>query len=156
MAMRIITRDSISQPHDFFERDGQDLHCVIPISFPQAALGAEIKIPAIDGEVTIKVPEGTQNGKQLRVRGKGIPHLNENGRGDLIVDRMNFWKDLVKQGLKTPVEEPGNTRSDCHAWGASPNIEFFRNVLGVDSAGPGFSRNHFRRQTRQGTPRAAI
>ena len=73
------------QPHDFFERDGQDLHCVIPISFPQAALGAEIKIPAIDGEVTIKVPEGTQNGKQLRVRGKGIPHLNENGRGDLIV-----------------------------------------------------------------------
>src|ERR1035437_913743 len=73
------------QPHDFIERDGQDLHCVIPISFPQAALGAEIKIPAIDGEVTIKVPEGTQNGKQLRVRGKGIPHLNENGRGDLIV-----------------------------------------------------------------------
>ena len=73
------------QPHDFFERDGHDLHCVIPISFPQAALGAEIKIPAIDGEVTIKVPEGTQSGKQLRVRGKGIPQLNENGRGDLIV-----------------------------------------------------------------------
>jgi molecular chaperone DnaJ len=73
------------QPHDFFERDGQDLHCVIPISFPQAALGAEITIPAIDGDVTIKVPEGTQNGKQLRVRGKGIPLLNENGRGDLIV-----------------------------------------------------------------------
>ena len=73
------------QPHDFFERDGQDLHCVVPISFPQAALGAEIKIPALDGEVTIKIPEGTQSGKQLRVRGKGIPLLNENGRGDLIV-----------------------------------------------------------------------
>jgi molecular chaperone DnaJ len=73
------------EPHDFFERDGQDLHCVIPISFPQAALGAEISIPAIDGDVTIKVPEGTQNGKQLRIRGKGIPLLNENGRGDLIV-----------------------------------------------------------------------
>jgi molecular chaperone DnaJ len=73
------------RPHDFFEREGNDLHCVIPISFPQAALGAEIKIPAIDGDVTIKVPEGTQNGKQLRVRGKGVPLLNGNGRGDLIV-----------------------------------------------------------------------
>jgi molecular chaperone DnaJ len=72
-------------PHDFFERHGQDLHCVVPISFPQAALGAEISIPAIDGDVSIKIPEGTQNGKQLRVRGKGIPLLNENGRGDLIV-----------------------------------------------------------------------
>jgi len=73
------------QPHDFFERDGQNLHCVIPISFPQAALGAEIRIPAIDGDVTIKIPEGTQNGKQLRVRGKGVPVLNDSGRGDLIV-----------------------------------------------------------------------
>jgi len=73
------------RPHDFFERRGQDLHCAVPISFPQAALGADIKIPAMDGDVTIKVPEGTQNGKQLRVRGKGVPLLNENGRGDLIV-----------------------------------------------------------------------
>src|ERR1017187_3414295 len=73
------------RPHDFFERDGQDLHCVIPISFPQAALGAEIEIPAIGGTVTIKVPEGTQSGKQLRVRGQGVPLLNDNGRGDLIV-----------------------------------------------------------------------
>ncbi len=73
------------QPHDFFERDGSDLHCVIPISFPQAALGAEVSIPAIDGEVIIKIPEGTQNGKRLRVRGKGVPRLNESGRGDLIV-----------------------------------------------------------------------
>jgi molecular chaperone DnaJ len=73
------------RPHDFFERDGQDLHCVIPVSFPQAALGADIEIPAIGGNVTIKVPEGTQSGKQLRVRGKGVPFLNESGRGDLIV-----------------------------------------------------------------------
>jgi molecular chaperone DnaJ len=71
--------------HDFFEREGYDLHCVVPISFPQAALGAEISIPAPDGDVTVKVPEGTQSGKELRVRGKGVPHLNERGRGDLIV-----------------------------------------------------------------------
>ncbi len=71
--------------HDFFERDGHDLHCVIPISFPQAALGAEIEVPAVDGAVTLKVPEGTQSGKELRIRGKGVPYLNEKGRGDLVV-----------------------------------------------------------------------
>jgi molecular chaperone DnaJ len=73
------------KPHDFFERDGHDLHCVIPVSFPQAALGAEIVIPAIGGDVTLKIPEGTQSGKQLRIRGKGVPFLNERGTGDLVV-----------------------------------------------------------------------
>jgi len=73
------------RPHDFFERHGYDLHCVIPISFPQATLGAEFEIPGIDGPITLKIPEGTQNGKELRVRGKGIPYLNERGHGDLIV-----------------------------------------------------------------------
>ena len=74
--------------HDFFERQGYDLHCVIPISFPQAALGAEIEIDGIDGPVSLKIPEGTQNGKELRIRGRGVPHLNEKGRGDLIVKVM--------------------------------------------------------------------
>ena len=74
--------------HDFFERQGHDLHCVIPISFPQAALGAEIEIEGIDGPVSLKIPEGTQNGKELRIRGRGVPHLNEKGRGDLIVKVM--------------------------------------------------------------------
>jgi len=73
------------RPHDFFERHGHDLYCVIPISFPQAALGAEFEIPGIDGPVNIKIPEGTQSGRELRVRGRGVPHLNEKGNGDLIV-----------------------------------------------------------------------
>jgi molecular chaperone DnaJ len=71
--------------HEFFEREGQNLHCAIPISFPQAALGAEIEIAAIDGPVSLKIPEGTQSGKELRVRGRGVPFLNEKGKGDLIV-----------------------------------------------------------------------
>ncbi len=71
--------------HDFFERHGQDLYCVVPISFPQAALGAEIEIPGIDGPVNLKVPEGTQSGKELRIRGRGVPFLNEKGHGDLVV-----------------------------------------------------------------------
>ncbi len=76
------------RPHDFFERSGHDLHCVIPLSFPQAALGAEIEIPGIDGAVALKIPEGTQSGKELRIRGRGVPYLNEKGRGDLIVQIM--------------------------------------------------------------------
>jgi molecular chaperone DnaJ len=70
--------------HDFFERQGNDLHCVIPISFPQAALGDEFEIPGIDGP-GLKIPEGTQSGREIRVRGRGVPFLNDKGRGDLIV-----------------------------------------------------------------------
>ncbi len=72
--------------HKFFERDGDDLHCVLPISFPQAALGTELEIETLEGAATIKVPEGTQSGKEFKLRGKGVPHLNEHGKGDLIVE----------------------------------------------------------------------
>lgn len=73
------------RPHDFFERQGYDLHCVIPISFPQAALGDEFEIAGVDGPINIKVPEGTQSGREIRVRGRGVPHLNEKSHGDLVV-----------------------------------------------------------------------
>jgi molecular chaperone DnaJ len=73
------------RPHDFFERDGYNLHCVIPISFPQAALGAEIEIPGVDGPVNLKIPEGSQSGREIRVRSRGVPFLNDKGNGDLIV-----------------------------------------------------------------------
>ncbi len=71
--------------HAFFERDGKDLHCGVPISFAQAALGATIKIPTLEGEATIDIPEGTQTGTTFRVRTKGMPVLNSSGRGDLYV-----------------------------------------------------------------------
>ncbi len=73
------------RPHEFFARDGHNLRCVVPISFPQAALGAEIEIPGIGGNVTLKIPEGAQSGRELRVRGRGVPFLNDKGAGDLIV-----------------------------------------------------------------------
>src|SRR5579875_1783426 len=73
------------KPHAFFERDGNDLHCVVPVSFPQAALGDEISIPTLEGDTVLRIPEGTQSGQEFRIRGKGIPYLNEHGRGDLIV-----------------------------------------------------------------------
>ena len=71
--------------HDVFAREGNDLKCVVPISFPQAALGAEIEIDGMDGPVSLKIPEGTQSTRELRVRGRGVPILNGKGNGDLLV-----------------------------------------------------------------------
>ena len=70
--------------HAFFERRGADLHCIIPISFPQAALGANIKIPTLHGEIDFEVPEGTQSGQVFRQKGKGLPDP-QGGRGDLYI-----------------------------------------------------------------------
>lgn len=72
--------------HAFFEREGTDLHCVIPISYAQAALGTEIEVPTLDGSHNLKVPEGVQSGTTLRIRGKGVPVLNGHGKGDLFVE----------------------------------------------------------------------
>ncbi len=69
--------------HDIFERDGDDLHCVVPISFPRAALGGEIEVPTLSGKAAIDIPEGTQAGKQFRLRGKGIKGLRSSYPGDL-------------------------------------------------------------------------
>jgi molecular chaperone DnaJ len=99
--------------HRFFERDGDDLHCVMPISFPQAALGTELEIETLEGMESIKVPEGVQSGREFRLRGKGVPHLNERGKGDLIVEirvatptkLTKQQKDLIKQLSETMVVE---------------------------------------------------
>jgi|JI10StandDraft_1071094.scaffolds.fasta_scaffold167632_2 molecular chaperone DnaJ len=72
-------------PHPFFERDGDDLVCEVPISFPQAALGAPISVPTLDGKARIKVPAGTQSGRTLRLKGKGLPAVQGRGQGDQVV-----------------------------------------------------------------------
>ena len=71
--------------HEFFERQENNVYCTIPVSFPQAALGAEIKVPTLEGEEMLEIPEGTQSGSLFRLRGKGIPSLNGKGRGDQFV-----------------------------------------------------------------------
>lgn len=71
--------------HPFFEREGKDLYCSLPISFSQAALGTEIMIPTLDGEHKVKIPEGTQSGTTIRLRGKGLPAIQSSGKGDLFV-----------------------------------------------------------------------
>ena len=74
--------------HDLFERDGANLVLEYPISFSQAALGDEVKVPTINGKIKLKVPEGTQSGKVLRLRGQGLPHVNSSYKGDLYIKLM--------------------------------------------------------------------
>lgn len=73
------------RPHPIFERDGYDVYCDIPITFTQAALGAEITVPTLDGKVKFQVHEGTQPGDEFKLRGKGIQRLNYSGKGDQYV-----------------------------------------------------------------------
>ncbi len=73
------------KPHKFFERDGTTVLCEVPINIVQATLGAEIKVPTLDGQVIMKVPEGTQPGRVMRLKGKGIPSLRGGSRGDQLV-----------------------------------------------------------------------
>ena len=73
------------EPHEFFERDGEDVICRVPVSFPQAALGSELEVPTLEGSETVTIARGTQPGGIIRLRSKGIPHLRGMGRGDQII-----------------------------------------------------------------------
>jgi molecular chaperone DnaJ len=73
------------QDHPFFQRDGNDLFCEIPLQYPTLALGGEIKIPTLEGEEAFQVPEGTQSGATFTLRGRGMPDVSGRGRGNLII-----------------------------------------------------------------------
>lgn len=73
------------RPHEIFRREGNDVYISMPISFAQAALGATLTVPTLDGAVEYEIPEGTQTGTRFRVRGKGIPYIRSKNRGDQYV-----------------------------------------------------------------------
>jgi molecular chaperone DnaJ len=74
------------KPHEFFQRDGADVFCRVPISMTTAALGGQIEVPTLDGTMSrVKVPEATESGKQFRLKGKGMPVLRSNATGDLYI-----------------------------------------------------------------------
>ena len=104
--------------HDIFERDGDDLHCIVPISFPTAAIGGETEVPTLEGKAVITIPEGTQNGKQFRLRGKGIKGLNSSTKGDLYCHvRVQTPVKLTEQQrklfreLQASLQQGGNKHS---------------------------------------------
>jgi molecular chaperone DnaJ len=95
--------------HEFFEREGTNLHCVLPVSFIQVALGAELSVPTLDGGTTLKIPEGTQSGKVFRVKGKGIPVLNGHGKGDLLVRVMVQTPSKLSRSQRDMLKQLGDT-----------------------------------------------
>jgi len=100
--------------HPFFTREGEDIHCRFPISFGQAALGAELQVPTLDGKAALPVPAGTQTGTAFRLKGRGFPRLGGRGSGDqfvhvqvMIPTRLNRkQKELVRQLAETEPHPP--------------------------------------------------
>jgi molecular chaperone DnaJ len=96
--------------HPFFERQGTNLHCVVPISITQAALGTEIQVPTLEGQQALKIPEGIQSGTVLKMRGKGVPVLNGHGKGDIFVEvRVQTPTKLTKRQREILQELQGTT-----------------------------------------------
>lgn len=93
------------KPHPIFDRRGDDVWCELPLTYTQAALGAEVTVPTVDGKVSYSVHDGTQPGDVFKLKGKGIPHLNGRGRGDQYVkvtidvprNLSSKQKDLLRQ-----------------------------------------------------------
>jgi molecular chaperone DnaJ len=92
--------------HAFFERRGADLYCTIPVSVTQAALGATIRVPTLQGEEDLEVPEGTQSGQVFRKRSKGMPNPN-GGRGDLYISIRVVIPGKVSREQRKLLEQLG-------------------------------------------------
>jgi molecular chaperone DnaJ len=76
------------EPHPIFQRDDYDIVYDLPINVAQAALGDKVEVPTLNGQVKINIEPGTQSGRMVRLKGKGVPHLRDGGRGDEVV---RFW-----------------------------------------------------------------
>ncbi len=95
--------------HEFFQRDGNDLHCEVPLSITTLALGARISVPGIDGVESLEVPEGTQTGTVFRVRGKGMPDVSGRGRGDLLVSVVAVTPKKLSRDQRKLLEQLAET-----------------------------------------------
>ncbi len=92
-------------PHPLFNRQGSDVHIEIPVTLPEAVLGATITVPTIDGMVSLKVPKGSNNGAVLRLRGKGIPDRSTKQRGDQYVRLKLMLPDKIDRELAEFIEQ---------------------------------------------------
>jgi molecular chaperone DnaJ len=104
-----------TEGHPLFQREGDDIHIVVPVSAVEAALGSKIEVPTIDGRSMLKIPPGTQSGQKLRLREKGVPSATQEGaRGDEIVEvkitvpmpRDEKTKELLRELAKLNPEDP--------------------------------------------------
>ena len=123
--------------HQFLERDGTDLHCEVPVPFVTAALGGEVEVPTLEGKVKTKIPEGTQSGKVLRLRGKGLPPLEPRlSTEQLLRMRGNFYarifvevptklNDKQRELLEQFAQESGTDVSPAHSGFMDKLKDFF-------------------------------
>jgi molecular chaperone DnaJ len=118
------------KPHEFFQRDGADIFCRVPISMTTAALGGQIDVPTIDnGKTRVKVPEGTESGKQFRLKGKGMPVLRSKVTGDMYIQvEVETPKSLNarQRQLLEEFERESNRETSPHSSGFFAKMkEFF-------------------------------
>ena len=103
------------KPHAVFKRSGADLYLEIPISFDQAALGAEIVVPTLEGKVSYKVPAGTQPGTTFRLREKGVKYLRRESKGDLYVKVNLEVPTKLNHKQKKAIEDMGKVvTEECY------------------------------------------
>ncbi|MDD4859221.1 MAG: molecular chaperone DnaJ [Dehalococcoidales bacterium] len=95
--------------HEYFTRDGNDVLFELPVNFAQAALGAEIEVPTLHGSHKLKIPAGSQTGSVFRLKGQGIPHLRDNGRGDQLVELAVITPESLNGEQRRLLEELAKT-----------------------------------------------
>ena len=107
-------------PHAFYRREGEDLYCDVPVTMVEAALGAHVEVPTPDGPVTIEIPAGTQSGQRFRLRKRGLPRVDQKGRGDLYVE-ARVWvppvdddasRDLLREFARRNPIDPRRKLTD--------------------------------------------
>jgi molecular chaperone DnaJ len=122
-------------PHRIFERDGDELYCEVPIPFTTAALGGELEIPTLDGQVKLKVPAETQTGRVFRLKGKGVKSVRSRSQGDLMcrvtvetpVKLSRKQKDLLKEFAESGPEGDDQNNPRTESW-LSNVKEFFERM----------------------------
>jgi molecular chaperone DnaJ len=100
------------EPHPVFQRDGDDLHIVVPIAVHEAALGAKVDVPSLDGRARLRVPPGTQSGQRFRLRERGVPSTRDGRRGDLVVEVRLVLPKLLDERSKELLREFGRLNAE--------------------------------------------
>lgn len=119
----------IVRPSPVFERNGADVYCEVPISFPEAALGAEIDIPTLEGTEKYSIPEGTQSATTFTLRGRGMPNVNSRGRGDL---HMTVNVEVPKALNREQKELLEKFADSCGEANYQKKSGFFKKFIGKD------------------------
>ena len=109
-------------PHPLFKREGDDLHVVVPIAVHEAALGAKIDVPALEGQARLRVPPGTQSGQRFRLRERGVPSPRDGRRGDLVVEVRLVLPKLLDERSKELLREFGKINNDDVRKDLSPTL----------------------------------